>query len=211
MSDLSLTYTLTAGQPENVNHVQQNFADIRTWANDGVISDDNFAATAGMYTAYRTVAEVGGSYLASALTAGDHLLVPGGLAVLEATSGSDVSAAAFYLDDADYAIAGRTLKLRLRAQLYTNATAPAITATFGLFPVSSVAGSTSATAITLGAVTAGSTVAFATPALSTANQGNSGDFAFPADGHYALGVTLSGAPAANSRTLLNAQLQQRWT
>lgn len=38
MSTLSLTYTLTPGTPENVSHVQQNFVDVRTWANGGISS-----------------------------------------------------------------------------------------------------------------------------------------------------------------------------
>ena len=36
MSTLNLTYTLAAGAVENINHVQQNFTDVRTWANGNV-------------------------------------------------------------------------------------------------------------------------------------------------------------------------------
>jgi hypothetical protein len=31
---LSYTHTLTAGQPENIGHVQQNFTDAKTWADN---------------------------------------------------------------------------------------------------------------------------------------------------------------------------------
>lgn len=47
MSDLTLTNTLVAGTTENVNHVQQNFTDIRTWAN-GSISNANLTAGAAI-------------------------------------------------------------------------------------------------------------------------------------------------------------------
>lgn len=44
MSDLTVTNTLTAGTPENVGDVQENFTDVVTWAN-GNIDSDNFTAT----------------------------------------------------------------------------------------------------------------------------------------------------------------------
>jgi hypothetical protein len=86
-----------------------------------------------------------------------------------------------------------------------------VTLTAGLFPVSSVTGSAGAISATMGAVTAGSTVAFASPSASTVNHGNSGDFTIPANGHYTLGLTLSGNPAVNSHISIAMQLQQRWT
>jgi hypothetical protein len=174
------------------------------------LTDSNFASSAGMYSAYRTVVTAHSAYLQN-LTAGDYMLGAGN--VLGETTDRAVSGSSlpqfFYLDDADFAISGRTLKLRVRAQVYTNATAPAITFTAGLFPVSSVTGGVQSFQATLGAVTSGSTVAIATPSASTSNQGNSGDFVFPADGHYVLGVTFSGTIAGNASGLICAQLQRR--
>lgn len=115
----------------------------------------------------------------------------------------------FYLDDADYLETGGTLKLRLRAQLLCNATAPAITVTFGLYPITAAAGGSGVLSETIGTVVSGSTVAFATPSASSANQGNSGDFTAPADGYYAIGVVGSGTQASNSYLGLAAQLQVR--
>lgn len=44
MTQLTLTNTLTAGTPENVNQVQQNFTDVTTWANANV-DQDNMTST----------------------------------------------------------------------------------------------------------------------------------------------------------------------
>ena len=114
-----------------------------------------------------------------------------------------------YLDDADYLETGGTLKLRLRAQLLCNATAPAITVTFGLYPITAAAGGSGVLSETIGTVVSGSTVAFTTPSASSQNQGNSGDFTVPADGYYAIGVVGSGTQAANSYLGMTAQLQVR--
>lgn len=45
MSDLNLTNTLTAGTPEDVGDVQENFVDIVTWANGNIDGDNLTAAT----------------------------------------------------------------------------------------------------------------------------------------------------------------------
>jgi hypothetical protein len=117
---------------------------------------------------------------------------------------------AVYFDDADYTISSKTQKLRLRAQILTNATQPLITFTFGLYPVSSVAGTADQVALTLGTVTSGSTVAFASPAASTIHQNNSGDFTIPSDGQYVLGIVLSGTVTNNAVATVHCQLQTRW-
>jgi hypothetical protein len=205
MSDLSLSndFDQLLGQPENWSLAQENFDDILAWAN-GNIGDDNFLASAGMYASYRTLYVVT-STVPGGSTAGDYLLAD--TARLEGTSAVSPH---MYFDDADYAISGRTAKLRLRAQAYTNATAPTISYTVGLFPATAVAGGAGSLNTTLGTVVTGSTVAFTTPSASSMNQGNSGDFSLPADGHYALGVTLSGTSAANNVTIIAVQLQLRW-
>lgn len=119
-----------------------------------------------------------------------------------------ISPAFFYLTSSDYTVGSKTQKLQLRAQHFTNATAPANTVTFGLYPITSVAGTANNVNITLGTVVSGSTVAFANPAASTRSQGISGDFSFPSDGFYALGFAITGgSAAANAQMALNAQLQ----
>jgi len=122
-------------------------------------------------------------------------------------SGSDPYG--FYFDDADYSVTSMTTKLRVRGQVLNNGTAwSTVTATFGLYPVT-VSGAAGDLTLTLGTVVTGSTVAIANPSANTVNQGNSGDFAVPADGYYGLGVVLSAAITANAASLLSAHLQVR--
>jgi hypothetical protein len=114
----------------------------------------------------------------------------------------------FRFTAADYAFGSLTTKLRLRAQLASNATGSGITYTVGLYPVA-VAGAAGALTLTLGTVVPGSQVSFVNPTASTVNQNNSGDFTIPSDGSHMLGFTTSGSAAANNVSLLSAQLQVR--
>lgn len=113
-----------------------------------------------------------------------------------------------HFDDADYVVGSKTQKLRVRAQVAANATAPAITFTVGLYPLT-VAGATDALAFTVGTVVTGSTVAIASPPASTITQDNSGDFAIPADGAHCLAVVTSAQIANNSAVTVAVQLQTR--
>lgn len=163
--------------------------------------------------AYRTIAQAGGgaSTFATVPAAADNWFTSGGYLTREATDvGSQQGPMVFYLDDADYAIPGRTMKLRVRAQCLVNSVATGATLTVGLFPLSSVAGAADNFQATLGAVAAGSTVAFASPGANSTSQNNSGDFAFPSDGYYVLGATSSANIAVQSRTVVSAQLQLHW-
>jgi hypothetical protein len=126
--------------------------------------------------------------------------------------GTGAAPVLLYLDDADYTVAGKSTKLRVRAQALTNAAAdPNIDITFGLYPITGSAGGAGVITETIGTVTSGSTVAITNANLNTSDmeQGNSGDFTFPADGYYALGCVGSGTQAANSFLALTAQLQMR--
>jgi hypothetical protein len=111
---------------------------------------------------------------------------------------------------ADYAIAGLTTKLRVRSQVSTNATAPAITFTTGLYPLT-VAGGSDGLVITAGTVTSGSTVAFATPDASTITSGASTVFTPPSDGAFAFAVVTNAQIANNAAAQVSAQLQVTWT
>lgn len=126
-------------------------------------------------------------------------------------SGNNLSSAAlafFYFDDADYTVAGKTQKLRLRAQIAVNETKAAIKFTFGLYPIT-VAGGADECKVTLGTVVSGSTVEINEPAASTVTSAAGSDFTIPSDGAFALGVVTSGTLTNNSDTRLSAQVQTR--
>lgn len=110
-----------------------------------------------------------------------------------------------YYSSEDYAVAGKTTKLRLRGQMFIGGTAPAQTLTISMYPVTAVA----AGLFTIGAAVAGSGVAFVAPGANTNNQANSGDFTPPANGYYIFGVSTSGATAAGSLVDAAFQLQVR--
>lgn len=61
MTTLAYTNTLTAGQPENVSQVQQNFVDARTVLNGGLDGDNVSTATAQALGLTTTAAAPGGA------------------------------------------------------------------------------------------------------------------------------------------------------
>lgn len=109
--------------------------------------------------------------------------------------------AIFLFDPTPYAISGKTLKLQVRAIVSTNDTSPAITFTYGLYPVSATSGASGNVAVTLGAVVAGSTVGLTPGANAAALDGVSSVFTAPAKGAYALGVANSGTSTAGADTV----------
>jgi hypothetical protein len=158
---------------------------------------------------YRTVYR-GGMILGSTAGAATYLMLPQAGTLLNADATSQSAVPVIYLDPADYAVTGRATKYRVRATLLSNANAPTVNFTVGLYPLTGVAGATSLQITpTLGTVTSGSTVAFTAPSASSTNQSNSGDFTAPAAGYYALAVAVSGSPAANSGISIRAELQAR--
>lgn len=178
---------------------------------NGNIEDANLASPP--HGLYKTIFTVDGGLGLDAV-AGTYLFQTGAAGAMSASpfTSSPITAynPLFYFDDADYTVANKTLKLRLRAQVAANATAPAINFTFGLYPIT-VAGGADAMTYTAGTVVPGSTAALTTPSASTITQGNSGDFAFPVDGAYAFAVVTSGTIANNSAVSCHAQLQYRNT
>ena len=113
---------------------------------------------------------------------------------------------------ADYAAAGSLpARLRIRAQLYTNAVAPTGNFTFGLYPITRPASSGAAglNIYTLGTVVPGSNGAvFTAPAAGLLGAAVSADFALPADGHYVIGVLTTTAVATSAHVHTSAQLQR---
>lgn len=116
-----------------------------------------------------------------------------------------------WLSSSDYAVAGKTTKLRLRGTVIANATAPAVTFSFGLLPLSAVAGGGGEISYTIGAAVTGSSVSAASPPANSATAVTGSDFTFPAIApSYLLGVTVSGGTmAANSVVSAHAHLQVR--
>ena len=171
---------------------------------DGTVSDTDLASPNN--SAYKHILD-DNTFVIAGTVVGTYLFAATGLlSAAEAAAGITMP----YLDPADYAVAGKTTKYRLRAQVYTNAVAPTATFVVGLFPISAVAGAEGKVKPTVGTITEGSQVTFTTPAKETRSQGNSGDFTAPAAGHFALGVTTSTATtAAKSDEIICVQLQVR--
>lgn len=142
--------------------------------------------------------------------AGTYGISPGSGTPL--TSGTSVEGGPtipfFQFAKADYEVANKTQKLRIRAQVAANATKPLIKFTFGLYPIT-VAGAAKQLAVTLGTVVSGSTLEFNEPAASTVTSKETSDFTIPSDGAYLLGVVTSGTLTANSAAFVSAQLQTR--
>lgn len=114
-----------------------------------------------------------------------------------------------YLDSADYLVAGKATKLRVRFSVDTNATAPTRTWTCGLYPVT-FAGAADQLTFTLGTVVPNSTAAINAPPASSSTVAVSSDFDVPAAGVYAFGVVQSGGAIANNAAMkLTARLQMR--
>jgi hypothetical protein len=115
-----------------------------------------------------------------------------------------------WLDDADYTMTGRTTKIRIRGEIMTNATAPGVTFTTGLYPVTPNGGGTNLLSVTLGTVVTGSTFVF-NPGGTSAMSLVTTDINVPADNYYCFGLVPSGTMAANAAIGVSLQLQQRWT
>jgi hypothetical protein len=142
--------------------------------------------------------------------AGTFLLGAGTTGVGVEHGGATAGLAAFYLTPTDYEespVNKRTVKLNVQASVITNATAPTITFTVGLYPVSAAAGGETAVTLTLGSVVTGSTAVFTSPGKETLTEAASGLFACPSAGFYALGVVTSGGAAAKSSAAIRALLQ----
>lgn len=98
----------------------------------------------------------------------------------------------------DFAIAGRTTRMFVRAQAFNNSTAPGVTITIALHSM------TGAPPVVGGAVAAGASVGPLT--ANSRQQGVSAVFDAPIAGFYCLGLTFSGTPAVNCFTEIGGQL-----
>jgi hypothetical protein len=112
-----------------------------------------------------------------------------------------------HIDPADFAITGRTTQFRIKASLYTNATAPAANFTFGLYPLGTLGGGAGAITSTLGAVVSGTTGVFTAPTASSPFFASSSGFTLASAGHYYLGVATSATIATSSHVGIKMLLQ----
>jgi hypothetical protein len=173
------------------------------------IASTAFVATAVPNSSYRTLMEGAGSLIA-AKVAGTYM-IPMGDALAVSGTGTLYPIQIINLVGADFpTVNGFTTKLRIRASVSTNATAPTGNFTIGLYPVTSGGGATGLKIYTVGTLVSGSATSTVTaPALSTTTSVVSSDFALPADGLYCLAVVTTATVATSSLVHLNAQLQLR--
>lgn len=173
-------------------------------------------ANGGMDTAtYHTILQAQG-WLNSATALNTFWLVTGTSQINTCTSGGSGNAimpAMIYISSSDYpTVNGLAPKLRIRANLYVNNTAPTGTWTFGLYPMTSPgvgsSGGVGVRAHTIGTVVSGSNgAAQASPAAATNYNLTSSDFALPANGWYAICINISANVATNSTVQFDAKLQ----
>ena len=158
---------------------------------------------------YRAVAEAAGSHIAGKVAGtyglgfGDPLAVSG--------TGTLYPLNLIRIVASDWpTVNGVTTKLRLRATVSVNATAPTGNFTVGLYPVTSGAGAAGLKIYTLGTLVSGSAcTTVTTPAGSSITNVSGSDFALPADGVYVIGVVTTATVATSSLVEINAQLQMR--
>lgn len=114
----------------------------------------------------------------------------------------------------DVAVAGKTTRLRTRVSWATNASAAGITFTWGLYPVTGLAGTAAnGTNVTLGTVVSGSTIALASPTASNSAAAASSTINLSdlVATTYVPAIVGSGSQAANSSVLFQFALEMRHT
>jgi hypothetical protein len=172
---------------------------------DASVSDAELASANN--SVYRTVFTA--NALVASPTTGSIYLLQNASNIATSGTGAQNPVSVHHLAAASYAVTNLTARLRLKATVLTNATSPAATYTFGLYPISSVAGTATNIQYNAGTVV-GNTVVL-TPTASQRINGTSTDFTFPADDYYAIGFTNNATPAAGSVTSISVALQLRHT
>lgn len=143
-------------------------------------------------------------------TTGNSAIVvgPNGALVDDATAPEGIFM--FYFDPANYAVAGKTTKIRTKLALATNGTASGISGiTAYLQAVSSVAGGADTMAFTLGTAYAANTIAGDPGANALAHQ-EVDNITVLAAGYYTVRFTINTTLAANARMALNYTAQVYW-
>jgi hypothetical protein len=206
MATVVYPYTLTAGQPENVNQLNSNLSALTAQVNGNLDATNIAHSTLGDY---RTVFQAVG--FGTGLGSGTVLPTASGGVI--GVGGSSANAPmVFQFDPTHYSVSGLSTMLRMSVWLGVNGTAPAVNFTFGLYPVSNLGGGAGVFGVSvLGAVVSGSTAVINAPASTSATGAVSSDFAAPTAGAYVPAVVLSGSQAANSAVSFTWMLQRRYT
>lgn len=204
---------LVAGAAENIADVVTCLNDVKTVLNNGITGADHLSASASVAdtqlaspnNAVRKLVHgphPPGIAVGGALT-GTYTLDNNGSLSL---SGANANVVPFHFDPADYAVAGKTTKLLVKALAITNNTAPAVNFTMGYSLVTSIGGASSVSITPVFGAAAGSTAAINAPAASVGTTASSSQFAAFAAGTYVPTVIVSGTLAANNVTELVWQL-----
>lgn len=187
---------------------------------NGNVDTNNLSPTAAIadtqlgapVSAVRRLLLQASSEVPSTTAAGTYLLAPNGVVASGSAFGGvfpPIWAADSGLSSQpqDFQVAGRSGFARIRAVVFVNQVAPAVTFTMGLYPITATGSGSGQVPLTFSSVLAGSTVAVATPAIGSITAVESAQFALPtAAGVYALGVQFSGTITANSGVGISAQL-----
>jgi hypothetical protein len=199
--------TLVANTAENVNDLNAIFTSLQATLNGG-LDETNVPNLTAAFTTYKRLVPRAVQHLNSATVAGTYLL---NQSPFQAGSTATTTDFVTYLDPAIYNANARTTKLALRLVVFTNAVAPAVNYTLGLYPVATWGGASSASPFvaTLGAVVAGSTAVVNTPPAAGPSTTIGTDFNFPAAGYYVLAVQTSGTSTAGAVVHLLGQLEMR--
>lgn len=209
MTVFSLPRTLTAGTPENINDVQENFVAVRDHIN-GNLDATNLAISAkpsNLLAPWKTIAQSAGA-IAGGITAGDYYYSTTSLSKF---GGANPNAPETVpLDTADFVVAGLTAKARIISSWVVNSTAPNVNFFPGLYGITTSSGANGFTlVVNTGAPFPGSTIGVANPAGGTNGRIASGVFDMPL-GVWMLGVNLSGTVAANSFVAVSSRLEVHW-
>lgn len=145
-------------------------------------------------------------YIPGGTTAGEYYLLPSNIIVASSSSlaSSGLADGFTYLASTDYAIAGYTTKLNLRAIMLGNATSAGVgSITYGLKQITAGAGGSPSTlTVTLGAFAISTSIV----AAGSGPQSLTVQAAFPSNGLYLPVVSWAGTAAANSGTVVGMQI-----
>jgi hypothetical protein len=194
---------LVAGNTENIGDVTDCLDKLLAGVNsvdDAQLASANNSTWKNLFIAQQTAS-------AGSMVSGTTYLAltgsPNWIAVGSATGTPYVM---YYIDTADLAVTGKTLKVRLKAAILTNSTAPGINITYGL---SNITGASGSPTLALGVAAALTEVTLTTPPAQSGATGNSTETTFSTSGYYGIHAKVSGSAAANSLWTASLTAQYR--
>ncbi len=210
-----MSFSYSTGNPSNITgahaaamtDIKNSFADIKTYLNGGNLNAASMSPT--IFAPYRVLAVETAQILPGDMSSGYTTFLGDYFSRADGAFTSQ-SPVGINFNPADYALTGKTLKLRLTVSTLFTGGAAGAALVFGLYPVSSIASSTGLYAVTLGSVVSGSTVTRASTSVPDSNYVDSGsDFSAPVAGKYCFGA----APVSLSGTTYcfpTIRLEARW-